>query len=201
MSVAGPVQIEPQADLAEAISALVLEAQQGNCSAFTRLVELLQPRLEKQALFLARHEAQARDLLQETLLQAWKNLHRYDGRAQFFTWVCAIMAHRHYDWLRRLRSRISTILIDQSHQLIPDGTELPDVSLRERERAELLRHSLDQLPAPQRLVVYLRFYTGESLEGIAALVPCSIGTVKSRLFHALQRLAKNPRLREIQYEQ
>jgi len=60
-----------------------------------------------------------------------------------------------------------------------------------------MRQCLDQLPARQRIVVYLRFYAGESLEGIAAIVPCSLGTVKSRLFHGLARLAKMEKLKEL----
>jgi len=44
------------------------------------------------------------------------------------------------------------------------------------------------LPFKHQQVVYLRFYVGESLEGIAEAVGCSIGTVKSRLFHGLDKL-------------
>jgi len=44
------------------------------------------------------------------------------------------------------------------------------------------------LPAKQQQVIYLRFYVDHSLGGIAAALGCSVGTVKSRLFHALEKL-------------
>lgn len=47
-----------------------------------------------------------------------------------------------------------------------------------------------KLPKKHRDVVYLRFYVDNSLEGIAAALNCSVGTVKSRLFHALEKLRK-----------
>ena len=50
--------------------------------------------------------------------------------------------------------------------------------------------SLEQLPAKQREVVYLRFYAEDSLEGIAAALGCPVGTVKSRLFHGLEGLRR-----------
>ena len=44
------------------------------------------------------------------------------------------------------------------------------------------------LPAKHQQVIHLRFYVDDSLEGIAAALDCSVGTVKSRLFHALDKL-------------
>ena len=46
------------------------------------------------------------------------------------------------------------------------------------------------MPEKHREVVYLRFYVDESLDGIATALDCSVGTVKSRLFHALEKLRK-----------
>lgn len=57
-------------------------------------------------------------------------------------------------------------------------------------RAELFRACADSLPPKQRQVVYLRFYVDDSLEAIASAVGCSVGTVKSRLFYALEKLRR-----------
>lgn len=51
-----------------------------------------------------------------------------------------------------------------------------------------MRACIQALPAKQQQVIYLRFYADDSLEGIAAALGCSVGTIKSRLFHALNRL-------------
>ena len=59
-----------------------------------------------------------------------------------------------------------------------------------REQAVLVRQCVQALPAKHQQVIYLRFYVDDSLEGIAAALGCSVGTVKSRLFHALDKLRK-----------
>lgn len=185
---------------AEEISALVLKAQQGDTDSFAEVLGILQARLYRHALFLSGNEQQALDLVQESVWQAWKQLQRYDGRASFFTWVCTIMLRRHYDFLRRVRSRALSLFTDPQDQNAAAPAPDPGESTAAEEDARLVRECLDDLPARQRVVVYLRFYAGEPLEGIAATVGCSVGTVKSRLFHALQRLAKMQKLRELRNE-
>src|SRR5262245_53851141 len=98
----------------EEILRLVRVAQEGDMEAFGKIFEMLSSRLHRHAFFLAGDEHQAFDLLQETMIEAWKHLRRYDGRARFFTWLCSIMAHRHYDWMRRLRVRAATVFNAQA---------------------------------------------------------------------------------------
>jgi len=54
----------------------------------------------------------------------------------------------------------------------------------------LVRQCVQALPAKHQQVIYLRFYVDDSLEGIAAALGCPVGTVISRLFHALDKLRK-----------
>ncbi len=180
----------------EEIPALVFRAQARDPDAFTRLFHLLQDRLHRQALFLTGDPHQALDLLQEVMIETWKHLPRYDGRTRLFTWACRIMLHRHYDWLRRLRVRAFVLFTNPRDDTLPAPTDSqPGL---DPDHARIMRECLERLPAKQRLVVYLRFYAGESLEGIAAAAHCSLGTVKSRLFHGLARLAK---MKEVQHLQ
>jgi RNA polymerase sigma-70 factor (ECF subfamily) len=183
---------------AEEIPALVLRAQARDPDAFTRLFHALQDRLHRQALFLTGDPHQALDLLQEVMIETWQHLPRYDGRTRLFTWACRIMLHRHYDWLRRLRVRAFVLFTNP-----PDDALLAPTASQaglDPDHARIMRESLERLPAKQRLVVYLRFYAGESLEGIAAAAHCSLGTVKSRLFHGLARLAKMKEVQHLQEE-
>jgi RNA polymerase sigma-70 factor (ECF subfamily) len=184
----------------EEISALVRQAQAGSPDAFEQILGVLQPRLHRQAFFLAGDEHQALDLMQETVLEAWKHLDRYDGRARFFTWLCGIMLHRHYDWLRRIRTRAFALLRqdDLPGEREDESAPEPSRGIEDAERARLMKQCLDELPAPQREAVYLRFYADEPIEGIAVIARCSPGTVKSRLFHALRCLAKMKKLKEVQ---
>jgi len=202
MRVLNEPRVESETEISEKeISDFVLQAQGNDPEAFARAFCLLQPRLLRQALFLAGDEHRALDLLQDTMLETWKHLQRFDGRARFFTWICGIMVHRHYDWLRRLRIRAAHLFEEESRlESEPEHQPGPSETSDHLDRARVMRECLDQLPSKQRAVVYLRFYAGESLEGIALINQCSVGTVKSRLFHALERLAKMQKLKEFQSE-
>ena len=193
-----PGEAQQEAEISEEeISRLVRRAQEDDVEAFTEVFVILEAKLHRQALFLAGNEEQALDLLQETMIEAWKHIARYDGRARFFTWICSVMAHRHYDWLRRLRVRAAALLAKREEADPEQLAVSPADAAVDFERGQLLKACLDELPMKQRTVVYLRFYAGESLEGIAAIANCSVGTVKSRLFHGLERLAGMRRVKDL----
>ena len=139
----------------------------------------------------------AEDLAQDTLVEAWKCLRRYNGRCQFFTWLCAILLNRHRNLLREKRplpfSRLARHDQDEFQKNITnlaDHDSLPDEAAQLHEQAVQVRDCVQALPAKHQQVIYLRFYADDSLEGIAAALGCSVGTVKSRLFHALDKLRK-----------
>ena len=134
----------------------------------------------------------AQDLAQETLIAAWKSIARYNGQCQFGTWLCSILFHKHRSALRRSRwLRLITDLTvgaESVSERIRDEAPTPDHAVQISERSHQILLALERLPAKQREVIFLRFYADESLEGIAAATNHSTGTVKSRLFHALENL-------------
>lgn len=73
-----------------------------------------------------------------------------------------------------------------------DPDSLPDEEAQRRERASLLQSCIEALPAKHQQVIHLRFYVDDSLGGVAAALGCSVGTVKSRLFHALDKPRGRP---------
>ena len=130
-------------------------------------------------------------------MEAWKCLRRYNGRCQLFTWLCAILLNRYRNVLRGNRLWPAATLgapdqdeFEKHTGNLPDHATLPDQAVELRERAVLVRKCVQALPAKHQQVIYLRFYVDDSLEGIAAALGCPVGTVKSRLFHALDKLRK-----------
>jgi RNA polymerase sigma factor (sigma-70 family) len=118
-----PTEAKKEGEISdEEILRLVRRAQEKEPEAFGDLFEMLEEKLHRHAYFLSGNEQQALDLLQETMFEAWKHLSRYDGRARFFTWICSIMVHRHYDLLRRLRVR-ATAILRQAHEAQQDSVE------------------------------------------------------------------------------
>jgi len=170
--------------LAPESRSLLDRARSGDCEAFGELCREHEGRLLRQAMTLCGNESQAEELAQDTLVEAWKSLRRYNGKCQFFTWLCAILLNR---FRNALRANRVVAPVDES---APDERAAPDEALLHGERAALVRDWIARLPEKQRQVIFLRFYVDDSLGEIAAALDCSVGTVKSRLFHALDNLRR-----------
>jgi len=187
---------DPQFDEAAGVA----RAQAGDPDAFCALVEPYEERLYRQACALGGGPNGAEELAQETLVQAWRSLKRFHGRCQLFTWLSGILLNVHRNAARKSQVRTSCTqpeVGDERMELaegIWGSAVPPDALLLGSERAAMVRQCLDRLPAKQRDVIYLRFFVDDSIEGIAAALECSPGTVKSRLFYALEKLNAMPEL-------
>ena len=176
---------------------LIDRARTGDLEAFDELCRQHGDRLLCQAIALSGDSAMAEDLVQETFIAAWRGLPRFGGRCHFFTWLCSILIHRHRNSRRKKWPLPFSFLFGGEREqaenflaTVPDLSPTPGSSAEREENATRVLRSLEKLPAKQREVVYLRFYAGDSLEGIAAALDCSVGTVKSRLFHGLEKLRR-----------
>ena len=174
---------------------LLAQAQAGDAEAFGELCRAHETRLLRQAFALCGQAALAEDLAEDTLVEAWKSLRRYNGRCQFFTWLCAILLNRYRNAVRQRRTVSFSALhahdraeFEHGSGPVAEASPPPDEVAQRREEAALVQRCIQILPAKHQQVIQLRFYAGDSLEGIAAALGCSVGTVKSRLFHALDKL-------------
>ena len=179
---------------------LLTRARAGESAAFCQLAEEHESRLLRQASGLTRDLSAAEDLVAETLVEAWRSLARYNGACRFSTWLFAILLHRHQKALRRARSRpiplaaLPSVEADQRQQAqenLPAPGFSPDEEAIRREAADKLRQAVEALPERHQRVILLRFFEDASLSEIAALLDCSVGTVKSRLHYALEKLRES----------
>ena len=174
---------------------LLERARGGEAEAFCELCLSYEARLLRQAIALCGNASFAEDLAQDTLVEAWTSLNRFSGRCEFFTWLCAILFNRHRNALRqRWTIRLSTLTEENRDEIrdsvgqLADHYPPPDQAAERCDQAALVHKCIRALPPKHQEVIYLRFYVDDSLEGIAAALHCSLGTVKSRLFHALEKL-------------
>lgn len=164
---------------------LIDRARAGEAIAFERLAEQHVARLWRCALALCKDGHWAEDLTQETLIQAWRSLGRFDGRCRFSTWLYGILRNRFLKG-RRFQSTANVSAADCVGQV--PGTETPDRLAQASEDALRIHQAVAELPEEHRLVVELRFFASATLDEIAAALGCPLGTVKSRLHHALEKL-------------
>ena len=166
---------------------LIGRAQAGEAIAFEQLAEKHVARLWRCALALCKDGHWAEDLSQETLVEAWRSLGRFDGRCKFSTWLYGILRHRFLKGRRQqnaARASVPDVVVGQ----VPCTPHTPSHSAEASEDAKRIRQAVASLPEVHRLVVELRFFAGATLDEMAATLGCPLGTVKSRLHHALEKL-------------
>lgn len=133
----------------------------------------------------------AEEVVQEVFLTLWRDPGRFDPtRGTFATWLLTVTHHRAVDALRResaLRRRGVTVP-EAGENWSPTPLPGADQAALTRVAADQVRAALHRLPLAQRQVLALAYYGGHTQREIAKLTGIPLGTVKSRMFTAIQRL-------------
>lgn len=169
---------------------LLAQAQAGDANAFSALSLRHGERLRRTALAMCRDLHLAQDLAQETLAEAWRSLARFDGRCRFTTWLHGILVHRSHKAVRHAASRPRLLTDEDTLRSQSIDARSPAVMAEQREGATVLHAAVAALPEEHRVVIELRFFADLPLEEIAVALEVPLGTVKSRLFHALEKLRR-----------
>jgi RNA polymerase sigma-70 factor (ECF subfamily) len=174
---------------------LIKDAQRGDLEAFNRLVLAYQDRVYKQAFRVLGDSQSADDAAQEAFISAYKNLRSFRG-GSFRAWLLRIVTNACYDELRR-RKRRPTIALEpvddageeiESPHWIADPGDLPEQNVERSELGQAIQICLDQLPEDFRVVVVLVDVQGFDYLEAADAIGKPLGTVKSRLARARNRM-------------
>ncbi len=163
----------------------------GERDALAALMERHYRRLYRIALAYLRQQDDALDVVQEAFVRVFQAAERWDPATEAAPWLSRITVNLAIDRWRRNRRRADTFtaMPEGDHAVaFADTGPLPDGGVLRRETGEQLRSALERLPQRQRAVVVLRHYQDLSLQEIAETLDISLGTVKSSLHRALQRL-------------
>lgn len=175
---------------------LVKRSQAGDTRAFDTLVTRYRGRIYAMTYHLIQNESEAWDLAQEAFIKAWRALPNFKLDAAFYTWLYRIAHNVTYDWLRKKKIQGDGEFDDErtehraavGAETAPKGDLAPDTALRNAEVGARIQEAIARLSPEHRQVIVLREVEGMAYEEIAALVPCSLGTVMSRLFYARKKL-------------
>lgn len=169
---------------------LIQRAQKGDHAAFAALVDEHQRYVYSLALRVVRDENEALDLTQETFVRAWTALPNFRGNSQFRTWLYRIVTNLCYNRLPGLRRSLAD-LGDDVLPDIPESENAPTNPAREFESNETrtyLHHAINGLDANYKLLISLRYQDELSYDEIASLLNLPLGTVKTGLFRAKEKL-------------
>lgn len=163
---------------------LLAKVASGDTAAFRTLYLHYHKRMSRFLMrFVHRHEL-IEEIINDTMYTVWCKAGDYRGDSLVSTWILGIGYRKALKVLRRIGSET---MLDTSVDLesIPMAA---DVSVDQGEVRRAIDRALAMLPPVQRLAVELAYFSGQSCEEIAAIAACPVNTVKTRLFHARERL-------------
>ena len=168
--------------------ALALMAASGDHSAFTELVHRHGPRIFLLAQRYLRSEADARDAVQDALLNAWRHAHRFRGDAAYSSWLHRITANACLMRIRRHRRRPTLPLDAMVVEPRDERARSADAILQDRELSRALDRAIDSLPPHYRTVFTLSDIDHLSMRQVAEHTGLSVANVKTRLHRARLKL-------------
>ena len=168
--------------MAETDAALITAAHAGDRAAIDELLARYEERIYRFGLRMCGDEESAREVLQETMLAAFRHLPGFRGQAALSTWLFQIA--RSFCIKERRGAHATTELDPQ----LADQTPTPEAHAHAREVGAALSAAISTLPADQREVLVLRDVEGLSAEEAADVVGIEVGALKSRLHRARMEL-------------
>ncbi|HUP48238.1 MAG TPA: sigma-70 family RNA polymerase sigma factor [Thermoanaerobaculia bacterium] len=166
----------------------------GDGTAFELLVERFQRKIFRLAFSIVRDEGEADIVTQDTFVQAYTNLRRFEGRSGLETWLMRIAINRSRDSLRRRRFvSLFTITADGEEQPLiepVDGRPDPERNVMASQLRAAIQRAERTLSPRQKVIFRLRHYEDLSLEEIAAHLGLRPGTVRAQMFRAAEKIRK-----------
>ena len=177
---------------------LVKAFQEGRKESFDELVVRHQDRVFNICFRMLGNYEDANDCAQDTFIRVYRSLARFRRQSSFSTWLYRIAVNTCKNRLSSsaFRRERSVLRIngskdgdgDERSMEIGDSTHTPNGAFERREREALIQDAIQSLPDKQRTVVVLRDVEGLSYEEIAEITGMNLGTVKSRIARARERL-------------
>ena len=175
---------------------LIELAKQDHLDALEELVKRNQNNVYASFYYLSGNCEDILDLTQEALLKMAKNIKNLKDNTKFKTWLNQIVTRLFYDYLRNKNKKLITIPIDKKDDdedkfnitEIPCKTCTPEENTLTTELNCIIERSIQKLPDTFRLAIVLREFQGLSYEEIAEITNTNVGTVKSRIARARNKL-------------
>ena len=166
---------------------LVTQALKGDDTAFEYLFNRYRDAIHR--LFVQRLGGtnDADDLLQETFIKVYINLHRYSGEFTFGQWVYTIARNTFIDFVRR---RQDDLPIDERFAAPASSAPTPEESVINQPQRTQIDHSLERLAPRYRHLIVMRFFDEYSSEEIAAKLSLPLGTVKTQIHRAREQMCR-----------
>lgn len=166
------------------LAELVLE---GDDTAFEYLFDRYRDAIRRLLVQRLGHASEVDDLLQETFIKVYINLHRYNPQYTFGQWVYTIARNTFVDFIRR---RQDDLPIDERFASPPSLAPTPEESVINLQQRSQIESYLERLSPRYRQLIRLRFFDELSYEEIAVKLVLPLGTVKTQIHRAREQMCR-----------
>lgn len=177
----------------------IKQIKKGDRKAFEQIVSLFQNRIYHHCYRMIGNTHEAEDLAQEAFVRAYVNIHSFDERRKFSTWLYRIATNLTIDRLRKrkpdhfLEEKVrGTEGLTMYSQLTSDDP-LPEEEIERLELQNYIHTQILKLSTIYRSVIILRYIEEFSLKEISTILDIPLGTVKTRLHRGREALRKKLR--------
>lgn len=168
--------------------ALVEVADQRDKVAFATLFKYFAPKIKRFGVKQYGSEAMAMELVQDTMTSVWRKAHLYNKeKGAATTWVYTVMRNASFDALRKLKSKKEEHISEEIWPTLQESQSYDD-GFRDHLQDKQIQKYISCLPVAQQEVVKGVYFQEMSQEQLAEQLNIPVGTVKSRLRLALQKL-------------
>jgi len=176
-------------------AAAVTRARTGDREAFRELVERHSRHIFRLAYRMTGNEEDAEDVVQETFLRAYKSLARFEGQAEFGTWLHRIAANCAIDVLRRRAPAGASFpleAVEAAGSSVETGAAFggPERDLFAADVRRKLAASMEALTPMERAAFVLRHFEGKPVAEIARALDIRLGAAKNCVFRAVSKLRR-----------
>ncbi|MCB1916866.1 MAG: sigma-70 family RNA polymerase sigma factor [Rhodocyclaceae bacterium] len=173
----------------EEVFELLKAVGKGSEDAIRKLYDAYSRRIYAFALNRIRDASLAEEIVVDTMHEVWKHPDRFRGESKFSTWLLGVARYKVLTALRASKPEHEEL----DDQMPSDGETAFDV-LAQKQRREGVQHCMGKLSDEHRECMHLVFYEGYTLKEVAEVQSVPENTVKTRLFHARQKIRNCLRL-------
>lgn len=168
---------------------LIERVRASDLSALGALFDRYYAQVFRAAVVITQDSAVAEDIAQDCFLKIHRYANRIDTSLPLAPWLYRVTVNLSYTWLSRQKKRRVSLeaVVDR---LISPMWLSPDQIAEHTEMQEKVRNAVRELNFNQRVVVVLHYLNGLSLDEIAEVLECPVGTIKSRLYYARENLRR-----------
>jgi len=174
----------------------IKQVLKGDQNAFADIVSLYQHKLYQVCYRMLSNKQESEDIAQEAFVRAYMNLHTFDQKRKFSTWLYRIATNLCIDRIRKkkpdyyLDAEVAgTEGLDMYSQIAADD-QLPEEQVEQMELQDRIQYEIGCLPDKYRSVIVLKYIEELSLQEISEILDMPLGTVKTRIHRGREALRK-----------